>query len=82
MKVVLLKEEELREILLEVEILRDCGFHPNIVRFMGTFLRSDDLWICMEYCEGGAVDTLYQSINYYYIYVLCLNIMILVFLFL
>jgi serine/threonine protein kinase len=43
-KVVQLKQEELREILLEIEILRDCK-HPNIVRFMGSYLRHEDLWV-------------------------------------
>lgn len=43
-KVVLLKEEELREILLEVEILRDCK-HPNVVEFIGNYIRNDDLWV-------------------------------------
>ncbi|KAI3650815.1 hypothetical protein MP228_004296 [Amoeboaphelidium protococcarum] len=60
-KVVALKEEELREILLEVEIIRECR-HPNVVGFMGNFVRNDDLWICMEFCSGGAVDSLYKNL--------------------
>jgi misshapen/NIK-related kinase len=43
-KVVQLKEEEMREILLEVEILQDCS-HSNITRFMGKFVRNEDLWV-------------------------------------
>lgn len=60
-KVVLIKQEELREILLEVEILRDCS-HENITKFMGCFWRGDDLWICMEFCGAGAVDSLYKNL--------------------
>lgn len=60
-KVVLLKEEELREILLEVEILQQCS-HPNIVNFMDQFRLNLDLWICMEFCGAGAVDSLYRSL--------------------
>jgi serine/threonine protein kinase len=61
-KVVFLKEEELREILLEVEILRDCS-HKNIVKLLGHFKKETDLWICMEFCGGGAVDTLYKNLQ-------------------
>ncbi|KXS18097.1 kinase-like protein [Gonapodya prolifera JEL478] len=61
-KVVELKEEELRETLLEMEILRDCA-HPNIVRFMGLFIKALDLWICMEFCGGGALDSIYRGIK-------------------
>lgn len=43
-KVVMLKEEELREILLEVEILQDCH-HDNIVKYMGSFLYHENLWV-------------------------------------
>lgn len=60
-KVVLIKQEELREILLEVEILQQCQ-HENITKFMGCYLKGDDLWICMEFCGGGAVDSLYKSL--------------------
>lgn len=29
---------------------------------MGNYVRNDDLWICMEFCGGGAVDSLYKSL--------------------
>ena len=43
-KVVFLKEDELRETLLEMEILKACN-HPNITRYMGCFLKGLDLWV-------------------------------------
>ncbi|KAI8827284.1 kinase-like domain-containing protein, partial [Fimicolochytrium jonesii] len=61
-KVVFLKEDELRETLLEMEILRGCD-HPNITRYMGCFLKGLDLWICMEFCGGGALDSIYRAIR-------------------
>ncbi|RKO96262.1 hypothetical protein CXG81DRAFT_6749, partial [Caulochytrium protostelioides] len=61
-KVVFLKEEELRETLLEMEILEEC-IHPNITKYMGSFLKGLDLWICMEYCGGGALDSTYRAIK-------------------
>ena len=59
-KVVYLKEDEIRETLLEMEILQACN-HPNITRFMGAFIKNLDLWICMELCSGGALDSVYRS---------------------
>ena len=54
-KVVQLKEDELREILLEVEILRDCD-QANVVKFMGLFLRNEDLWVSETRIRGGFND--------------------------
>ncbi|KAJ3088988.1 Serine/threonine-protein kinase 4 [Quaeritorhiza haematococci] len=61
-KVVFLKEDELRETLLEMEILKACT-HPNVTRFMGCFLKGLDLWICMELCDGGALDSVYRNLK-------------------
>ena len=58
-KVVYLKEDELRETLLEMEMLEKCQ-HPNITRFLGSYLKGLDFWICMEYCSGGALDSIYR----------------------
>ena len=84
-----LKEDELKETLLEMEIIKACS-HPNITRYMGCFLKGLDLWvsicillwlsmtsmsmiffdqpvslyivqICMEFCGGGALDSLYRG---------------------
>ncbi|KAI8617844.1 kinase-like domain-containing protein [Chytriomyces sp. MP71] len=61
-KVVFLKEDELKETLLEMEILKACN-HPNITRYMGLFLKGLDLWICMEFCGGGALDSIYRAMK-------------------
>ncbi|KAI9221611.1 kinase-like domain-containing protein [Blastocladiella britannica] len=57
-KVVFLKESELKETWQEVEILAECN-HPNVVRLYTTYMKGLYLWIAMEYCGGGSVDTLY-----------------------
>ncbi|XP_072737661.1 mitogen-activated protein kinase kinase kinase kinase 2 [Ciconia boyciana] len=36
----------------EVATLRQCR-HPNVVAYFGSYLRSDRLWICMEFCGGS-----------------------------
>ncbi|KAG5508732.1 hypothetical protein JKF63_05230 [Porcisia hertigi] len=55
-------KEDLDTIVKEVEILRECD-HPNIVRFYGTYQSLGVLWIVMEYCEGGSVDTAYDLLR-------------------
>ena len=61
-KVVFLKEDELRETLLEMEILEACN-HQNITRYLGCFLKGLDLWICMEFCGGGSLDHVYRTLK-------------------
>ncbi|CBZ25206.1 putative protein kinase [Leishmania mexicana MHOM/GT/2001/U1103] len=55
-------KEDLDTIVKEVEILQVCD-HPNIVRFYGTYYSMGVLWIVMEYCEGGSVDTAYDLLR-------------------
>jgi serine/threonine protein kinase len=43
-KVVFLKEDEIKETLLEMEILQACD-HPNITKFYGSYLKGLDLWV-------------------------------------
>jgi hypothetical protein len=47
-KVVELKEDELKETLLEMEILARCK-HVNITAFMGMYLKNLDLWVRKEF---------------------------------
>eukprot|EP00834_Sanchytrium_tribonematis_P004141 NODE_188_length_13518_cov_0.721142.p1 type:complete len:631 gc:universal NODE_188_length_13518_cov_0.721142:12240-10348(-) len=58
--------EELDEVLNEVNFLRDCQ-HPNIVAYFGCFMKKGAVkgqkivWICMEFCGGGSVESAYKS---------------------
>ena len=38
----------------ELRILKDLA-HPNIVQYFGTWVKDSQLWIAMEFCEGGSV---------------------------
>lgn len=50
-----LKKQQRRELLFnEVVIMRDYH-HPNIVEMYDSFLVDDELWVVMEYLEGGAL---------------------------
>lgn len=60
-KVVMIKESELKETWQEVQILRECQ-HANIVSLLKTYLSGLNLWIALEYCGGGSVDMIYTVI--------------------
>ncbi|KAK0090901.1 hypothetical protein PV325_000067 [Microctonus aethiopoides] len=50
-----LRKQQRRELLFnEVVIMRDY-YHPNIVEMYDSFLVDDELWVVMEYLEGGAL---------------------------
>ncbi|GAB5578052.1 mitogen-activated protein kinase kinase kinase kinase 2 isoform X1 [Prionailurus iriomotensis] len=44
----------------EITILRECR-HPNVVAYIGSYLRNDRLWICMEFCGGGSLQEIYHG---------------------
>lgn len=50
-----LRKQQRRELLFnEVVIMRDYH-HPNIVEMHDSFLVGDELWVVMEFLEGGAL---------------------------
>lgn len=40
--------------------MKDCK-HANIVQYLGSYLRKDRLWICMEFCGGGSMQDIYHG---------------------
>lgn len=44
----------------EIIMMKDCK-HANIVQYLGSYLRKDRLWICMEYCGGGSLQDIYHG---------------------
>lgn len=41
-------------IINEILVMKDSK-HKNVVNFMDSFLRQGDLWVIMEYMEGGSL---------------------------
>jgi len=41
-------------IITEIEVMKD-SHHPNIVNYIESFLVGNELWVIMEYLEGGAL---------------------------
>ncbi|XP_014667566.1 PREDICTED: serine/threonine-protein kinase 10-like [Priapulus caudatus] len=50
-------EEEIEDFLGEINILAECQ-HDNIVGLHESFYFNNQLWILLEFCEGGAVDNI------------------------
>uniref|UniRef100_A0A5S6QJG6 Protein kinase domain-containing protein n=1 Tax=Trichuris muris TaxID=70415 RepID=A0A5S6QJG6_TRIMR len=50
-------EDDIDEYLVEIEILTQCR-HKNIVRLYEVFLWDHSLWLMLEFCGGGAVDSI------------------------
>lgn len=38
----------------EISILKQCR-HPNIVGYIGSYIKKGNLWLIMEYCSAGSV---------------------------
>lgn len=38
----------------EITILKQCR-HPNIVGYIGSYIKEGDLWLIMEYCSAGSL---------------------------
>ena len=55
-------DEDLRLVYAEVETLRALA-HPNIVRYLGTYRSMDAVWLAMEFCAGGSVDSLGKALD-------------------
>ena len=44
----------------EIAILKQCKC-PHIVRYFGSYMKGDDLWLVLEYCNAGSVSDLIKS---------------------
>ncbi|ORY39990.1 kinase-like protein [Rhizoclosmatium globosum] len=68
-KIITLEEDEnLDDVLAEVNFLRDCR-HKNIVAYYGSYLKrgkvkgEKSVWIAMEFCGGGSVESCYKTLR-------------------
>jgi serine/threonine protein kinase len=46
----------------EIAILKECRC-PYIVGYHGSYLKDDDLWLIMEYCNAGSVIDIVKITN-------------------
>ena len=55
-----MNEKNLNLIRSEIEILKICQ-HPNIVRLIDSFDDIDNIYIVMEFCEGGDLANYFEK---------------------
>jgi serine/threonine protein kinase len=52
----------LDDVRKEIQILSECH-HENIVNYLGSYFKDDNLWVCnwvREYCNTGTRTSMYQ----------------------
>ncbi|KAL3073596.1 hypothetical protein niasHS_017163 [Heterodera schachtii] len=55
--------EEIDDFLVEIEILALCKGQPNIVELIACYFHEQKLFMMLEYCAGGAVDSIMVELN-------------------
>ncbi|KAK9509272.1 hypothetical protein O3M35_006621 [Rhynocoris fuscipes] len=50
-------EDDLSDFMIEIDILSECK-HENIVQLHEAFFVNSKLWMLIEYCDGGALDSI------------------------
>ncbi|CAB3362768.1 Hypothetical predicted protein [Cloeon dipterum] len=50
-------EDELSDFMIEIDILSDCK-HQNVVDLHESYFFDGKLWMLIEYCDGGALDSI------------------------
>ncbi|GAB6023238.1 hypothetical protein CHUAL_008056 [Chamberlinius hualienensis] len=50
-------EDDLEDFVVEIEILTECK-HRNVVELYDSYFYNDKLWMLIEYCGGGAIDSI------------------------
>lgn len=55
-------EEELEDLNVEIDILNECR-HENIVELLEAYYYDSKLWMLIEFCEGGAVDSIMNELE-------------------
>jgi len=50
-------DNDLDDLLLEIMFMKSC-ISDNIVRYFGSYVCGQELWIVMEFCSGGSVSDL------------------------
>jgi len=43
------------ELWKEMRFLRYCNNHPNVVKYLRSYLVADEVWLLTEYMQGGTL---------------------------
>ncbi|XP_057668166.1 serine/threonine-protein kinase 10 isoform X3 [Diorhabda carinulata] len=55
-------EDDLSDFMIEIDILSEIK-HPNIVELHEAFQKEQQLWLLIEYCDGGALDSIMTELE-------------------
>ncbi|RZB41606.1 STE20-like serine/threonine-protein kinase [Asbolus verrucosus] len=55
-------EDDLSDFMIEIDILTETK-HPNIVELHEAFQKEQQLWMLIEYCDGGALDSIMTELE-------------------
>jgi hypothetical protein len=55
-------EEELKDFQVEIDILKEAD-NEGIVKLYEAYYHKDNLWLCIELCPGGALDSIYTDLE-------------------
>ncbi|CAF4939873.1 unnamed protein product [Pieris macdunnoughi] len=59
---VLDNEDDLADFTVEIDILTECR-HPNVVELHEAYFIDNKLWMLLEYCDGGALDSVMAELE-------------------
>ncbi|GBP32651.1 hypothetical protein EVAR_16813_1 [Eumeta japonica] len=55
-------EDDLSDFTVEIDILSECR-HPNVVEMHEAYFIDNKLWMLLEYCDGGALDSVMSELQ-------------------
>lgn len=55
-------EDDLADFTVEIDILTECR-HPNVVELHEAYFIDNKLWMLLEYCDGGALDSVMAELE-------------------
>ncbi|CAH0552881.1 unnamed protein product [Brassicogethes aeneus] len=56
------EEDDLSDFMVEIDILTEFK-HPNVVELHEAFQKDQQLWLLIEYCDGGALDSIMTELE-------------------